>query len=44
MENNLANPLTFVQKLPTQNPSNILDSFDDIVVYGTRTESRSPKE
>jgi prepilin-type N-terminal cleavage/methylation domain-containing protein len=34
----------FVQKPPTQNPTNILDSFDDVVVYGTRADLRSPKE
>ena len=27
----------FIQHLPTLDPSNILDSFDDVVVYGTHT-------
>jgi prepilin-type N-terminal cleavage/methylation domain-containing protein len=34
----------FVQKTPTQNASNILDSFDDIVVYATRADLRTPTE
>ena len=34
----------FIQHLPTLDPSNILDSFDDVVVYGTRFDLRSPTE
>ena len=34
----------FVQKMPTQNPSNILDSFDDVLVYATRADLRRANE
>lgn len=37
---------TFVQKAPTQDPTqtNHTDDFDDIVVFGTRSDLRSPNE
>ncbi len=34
----------FVQKQPTLNTANVLDSFDDIVAFGSRSDLRSPTE
>lgn len=35
---------TFVQKLPTQDSTNTLNTFDDVVYYGTRADFRKPTE
>ncbi len=34
----------FVQKMGTQNPANALDTFDDIVVYSTRSGMAAPSD
>ncbi len=34
----------FVQKLPTQNSSSLIDVFDDVLVYATRSDLRSGNE
>jgi len=35
---------TFVQKAPTQDSTNVLNAFDDVVVYGTRDTLALPTE